>query len=218
MSEKGDDLRYFGEAAEGGDGALFIVGRMSRRLEGAQGGAGDLEDGGGEGRDQQSHVQLGGARTHEYASGLSAGLGYLVGEHVRLRRWLTREWALEPRPGEFPKRLDSHSRAVIFVGRVLDLVNAERRLIEAAEEAVSNTRGQRGVVASGAGTSAGTGVHAPAVRVLGEKIQHPLVVEFWEFLVPRIEVEFSLPSQGRRCRVVFDNFVASLTPVVFRAR
>ena len=56
MSEKGDDLRDFGEGAEGHDGALFIVGRMSRRLESAQGGVGDLEDGGGEGRNQRSYV------------------------------------------------------------------------------------------------------------------------------------------------------------------
>ena len=185
MSEEGDDLGYLGEGAEGQDGALSVVGRMSRRLEGAQGGVGDLEDGGGEGRGQQSHVHLGGAWTHEYASGLSARMGYLVGEHVRGRGWLTSGPALEPRHGEFPERCNGHGRAVILVGRVPDLVHAQRGLLEAAEEAVSNAGGQRGVVASGVATGAGTGARAPAVRIVGETIRQGLVDAVGESLVPR---------------------------------
>lgn len=125
MSEEGDDLGYLGESAEGQDSALSVVGRMSRRLEGAQGGVGDFEDGGGKGRGEQSRVHLGGAWTYEYASGLSARMGYLVCEHVRCRVWLTRGPTLEARRGEFLERCDGHCRTVIFVWCVPDLLYAQ---------------------------------------------------------------------------------------------
>ena len=174
MGEEGDDLRYLGEGTEGENGALSVVGRMSSGLQGAQGGVGDLENGGSEGGGQESHVHLGGAWTHEDASCLSARLGDQVGEHVHGRGWLIGGPALEPRRGEFPQRCDGHGRAVILIGRVPSLVYAQRRLLEAAEESVSNAGGQRRVVASSVATGA---------RIVGETFCQGLMEGVGETLV-----------------------------------